>query len=638
MRRWLTYPANRRFRWLWWSQTVSLFGSQVSLVAIPLLAAITLHADAFQMGLLVAVETGVYLLISVPAGVTVDRVDRHRLLLATNLARGAVLLTVPLGAVQHWLTLPFLFLVSAGIGLFSAIFDIAYQSYLPELLASNELIDGNQRVELSESAARTLGPGFAGALIAVCGGAVAVTVDALSYLVASGLLLGARKHADVPVATRDGDAAPPTAAQPAPNEKLAAERPLDRGGMSAGFKIVLSDRALRDTAVSTAIFNLASSAILAVFILFAARDLGLNPTAIGAVLGLGNIGFVVGALTVGFVTNRLGIGWTLTVAGLLGALGTVLLPFATGAMAVIFLCAGRFAGAVAIPWFNVNARALRQGRAPLATLGRVNSVFRLIDWGTLPLGALIGGWLGTAFSLHTTLAFGAVLGIASAAWLVASPIRRARGLEMHRPLTSWGAVARGTITFGHFYRPLRMVARVTAFGDLEIRWPSLAIGGFALQLALFLPPVNVFGTTTPALYVLSCIAVLACVLVNLRIPGMAVMAVGGLSNLLAIVFNGGFMPVAAEAARAAGQGPPTGYVTTIEMTDPTLKPLTDIIVVAWPTPLANVYSIGDVLIFLGLLVTAVWLIRRPAPARLTGPADAADPNASGNRSAVRVGT
>jgi hypothetical protein len=125
--------------------------------------------------------------------------------------------------------------------------------------------------------------------------------------------------------------------------------------------------------------------------------------------------------------------------------------------------------------------------------------------------------------------------------------------------------------------------------------------------------VNVFGPATPILYVLSCAAVLVCVLRNVRIPGLAVIALGGGSNLLVIVLNGGFMPVAAEAARAAGQLPPSGYVTTIDMTSPVLQPLTDIFVVPQPLPLANVYSVGDLLIVIGLSGTLVWTLRKPVP-------------------------
>ena len=613
------YRGNGPFTWLLWSQTISLFGSQVSLVAIPLLAALSLGANAFEMGLLAAVETGAYLLISVPAGVLADRVDRRRLLIASNLGRAGLLLAIPAGAALGSLSLPLLYAVASGVGVLSALFDVTYQSYVPELLAPGDLLKGNQRIELSESAARTAGPGLAGGLIGALGGSVAVIVDAVSYLVASVALLGASRAAkagaaEEPLGRRQETAGPP----PADDDELTPMGRTHGGGAWAGFRIVLRDRVLRDMAISTGIFNLASSAIMAVFILFAARDLAMNAATIGILIGVSNIGFVVGALAVGAVTARFGIGRTLTMSAVLGAIATILLPFASGPTALGFLFGGRFIGALAIPLFNVNARAFRQSRSPLATLGRVNAVFRLIDWGTLPIGALLGGWIGTVYGLYATLAVGGLLGIASAAWLLASPLRHVRGLEFgaeHRrdelsPVPSEARLRLRVRGFGE-----AIADRMAAIGRLHLRWTWLAIAGFALQLALFLPAVNVFGAATPILYVLSCAAVLACVIRNVRIPGLAVIALGGVSNLLVIVLNGGFMPVTAESARAAGQLPPSGYVTTIDMTSPVLQPLTDIIVVPQPLPLANVYSVGDLLIVIGLSGTLVWTLRKPVPSR-----------------------
>jgi hypothetical protein len=220
------------------------------------------------------------------------------------------------------------------------------------------------------------------------------------------------------------------------------------------------------------------------------------------------------------------------------------------------------------------------------------------------------------YGLHTTLAIGGLLGIASAAWLIASPVRQVRGLEVpadlqrrRSPVQTEDLVGPGVaVRVGGI-----VTDRLAALGRLSFRWSSLAVAGLALQLALFLPRVNIFGAATPILYVLSCVAVLACVVRNIRIPGFAIIALGGASNLLAIIANGGFMPVAAEAARAAGQLPPSGYVTTIETASPVLKPLTDIIVVARPLPLANAYSVGDVLIVIGLAGMLVWILRQPTP-------------------------
>ena len=585
----------RPFTWLWASQGVSLLGNQVTLIAIPLLAAVSLRADPFQMGLLAAVETLPYLMFSIPAGVLVDRVDRHRLLIVTNLLRAAILLAVPAGALLGVLSLPLLYAVGFAVGSASVLFDVAYQSYVPDLVEPGELLGGNQRIELSESAARTMGPALGGALVAAMGGAVVIMVDVVSYLVASLALLRAR-----PAKPTDG-----SGSRVATQDR---DRASTNDGAWAGVSIVLHDRQLRDMAASTATFNLASSAIVAVFILFAATEVGMDAGSIGILIGVGNVGFVLGALAVGTVTARFGVGPTLVLSAVLGAAATVMLPFAVGATAAAVLLAGRLVGAFAIPLFNVNARALRQSRTPRAALGRVNAVFRLIDWGTLPIGALLGGWVGNTYGLRAALVLGGVLGVASAAWLVGSPLRSVLRLETDLidethlpqptpprqglPIGPSMLGAAGTVGW-----PLTVTGRLPT-----IRWPWLPIAAVALQLAI-LPPISIpVGDAAPVLYVVSSAAVLACVLRNMRIRGLGLVALGGVCNLAAIIANGGHMPVSPEAARMVGQALASGYTNTAELADAMLKPLTDIIVVAPPLPFANVYSIGDVLIGLGVAI------------------------------------
>jgi MFS family permease len=646
-RRWLTIEGNPAFTWLWWSQTVSIFGNQVTLVAIPLLAALSLKATPLEMGMLVAVETVPYLAFSLPAGVLADRADRRRLMIVSNLARAGLLLLIPASAILGFLGMPWLYLIAFGVGTFSVIFDVAYQSYVPDLLAPGELLTGNQRIELSESAARTIGPGFGGAIVAVAGGAMAIIVDAVGYLLATVALLRARRPAvpeppapEVPAAiipdlgtSREPDkqiglildiwdyVAALEARLAVVEAKLAEQKARALGATSAfaGISIVLKDRVLRDMAASTATFNLASSAIIAVFVLYAATEAAMDPTSIGVLIAVGNVGFVLGALAVGSVTARFGVGPVLVASGLLGAVATMILPFAVGATAAGFLLAGRFVGAFAIPFYNVNARALRQTRAPREALGRVNAVFRLIDWGALPIGALLGGLVGNVFGLRATLVMGGVLGVLSAAWLVWSPLRQVRRLggadevaasadEQHRARWSLPSLvgAAGAIGWSLSY-----VGRLPT-----IRWAGLAIGGALLQFALFLPEVNSrLGSLPPILYVVSSLAVLACLVRNARIPGLAIAAVGGIANLVAIIANGGRMPVDPAAARIVGHVPPTGYTNTVEQLTANLKPLTDIIAVPPPLPFANVYSLGDVLLVVGIAVTVSWalFVRRPGP-------------------------
>jgi MFS family permease len=360
-----------------------------------------------------------------------------------------------------------------------------------------------------------------------------------------------------------------------------------------------------------------------VFVLYAATEVGMDAVAIGTLLAGGNVGFVFGALAVGAATARFGVGRVVVLSTILGAAATVVLPFAVGGAAVGMLLLGRFLGALTIPFYNVNALALRQTRAPREALGRVNAVFRMIDWGALPVGALMGGFIGTVFGLRATLAVAAVLGVVSALWLVASPVRRLRELTAEAPehVAEAGTAVQAPVPVAvpaPTDRPSlagpggAMGWRLSFAGRLpRIEWAPLAIAAALLQGVIFLPAVNVhLAAAPPFLYVLSSAAVLACVLRNVRIPGLVVAALGGLSNLVAVVANGGFMPVDPDAARAVGQTAPGAYTNVVELASPVLKPLTDIIVVPPPLPFANVYSVGDLLIVIGIAVAVFWTLGR----------------------------
>jgi len=395
--------GDRAFRALWLGQSVSLLGSHVSLIVLPLIAAVVLGASVFEVGLLAALETFPYLVASLPAGLLADRVERRLLLVAADVGRAFVLLLIPAAFVSGHLSMPILYVVAVTNGTLSVIFDVAYQSYLPQIVPRDELVMRNQRLELSGAAAQVLGPSLAGYLLAVLGGAVAVLIDAVTYLVSAAAVLAS------------------------PRFRRPMARPFDPGGLwgrlLSGVRLVTRDRILRDLALSTATFNLASSCIFAVLIIFATRDVGVHPAALGLILGVGNVGFVVGALLVGRLSRRLGVGRTLIVGSWLGAMATIVLPFAVGPLAILALFAGRFIGAAGAAIFNVNAYSVRQERAPDAILGRVNATFRFVDWGTLPIGSLLGGTIGTLLGLRYALVFAALLGACSLLFLARSPVR-----------------------------------------------------------------------------------------------------------------------------------------------------------------------------------------------------------------------
>jgi len=402
--------GNRAFGALWLGQTVSALGTQVSMVALPLIAVLVLRVQPFELGILAALETLPYLLLSLPAGVFVDRTDRRRVMVVCDVAR-AIALAVTAGAIATGsLSIGLLCIVALTVGSFSVFFSVAYTSYVATILTSDRLVAGNQRLEVSESGAAVVGPSIGGTVLQLAGGAAATALDGVSYLVSAIAILASR---------------PETAPDPRPPASHIGL--LD--GIGEGLRRVAGDRILRDLAGSTAVLNLGSGMLLAVVVLFATREVGLDAAGFGLVYGLGNIGFIFGALSVGVLTQRVGIGRTFAWSTYVTAAAMILIALAGGGLAALLLLAGRFIGAAATPLFNVNALSLRQARVNDAIMGRVNATFLFIDWGPLPVGSLIGGGLATVFGPRAALIAAAGCGLVSAVWIRWSPASRLTSLE-----------------------------------------------------------------------------------------------------------------------------------------------------------------------------------------------------------------
>ena len=212
-------------------------------------------------------------------------------------------------------------------------------------------------------------------------------------------------------------------------------------GIGEGLRRVAGDRVLRDLAGSTGLFNLGSGMLLAVVVLFATTEVGLDAAGFGLVYGVGNVGFILGALAVGALTERVGIGRAFAWSTYLGAVAMILIALAGGAAGALLLLAGRFVGAVAAPLFNVNALSLRQARVSDEIMGRVNATFLFIDWGPLPIGSLLGGLLASEFGPRVALIVAAGFGVAGAVWVRLSPAARLTSLTLAAGGASAGGVA-----------------------------------------------------------------------------------------------------------------------------------------------------------------------------------------------------
>jgi MFS family permease len=406
---------DRDFLSLWGAATVSQLGSQVTLIALPLVAVLVLDASAFQVALLTAFDFLPFLLFGLPAGVWIDRLARRPVMVATDLGRALVLVTIPLAYAADALTLAQLYVVGFVVGVLTVFFELAATSYLPSLVERERLIDANSKLEVSRSGVFIVGPGLGGALVEALTAPVAIVADAISFL-GSGLLVLAIRTRERWVQARE------------PRRGLRAE-------LVEGLRYVLSHRYLWPIALCTATLNLFWNAAFAVYFVFLARELELEPALIGLVFALGNVGWLGGALLAGGVSSRLGVGWTLAASAFLFGPSAALIALAPESAPLPFLIAAQALGSFAGVLYNITSVTLRQSVTPEALQGRTVGAIRTVVWGVTPLGALLGGVLASLFGLRPTFWVAAVGGAAAALPIVLSSARSLRAMPSPEPVT-----------------------------------------------------------------------------------------------------------------------------------------------------------------------------------------------------------
>ncbi len=399
---------HRDFMRLWASQTVSLFGSQVTNLALPLTAALTLKATPAQMGLLGAAGFAPFLLLGLFAGVWVDRRRRRPIMIAADVGRAAVLALIPVLALLHALRVEQVYAIAFVAGTLTLFFDVAYTSYLPSLVSRERLSEGNAKLEGSASAAGLAGPGLAGVLAQVFSPPLALIVDAVSF-VFSAVFLRSIRVVEAP---------------PAPTTR---EDGVWRG-IGQGLRLLLGNKLTRATVSAAATLVLCSSIGSSVFVLYLTRDLRLPPALVGLVYLAGGLGALPGAVVCGAVTRRIGVGPAIVVGACAESVFKLLILAASGpplvALAVLMV-AETLAGFAAIIW-DINQLSLRQGLTPTRLLGRMNASFRFLVWGMIPLGALLGGFLGVQIGLRATLTVSILGGLLAPLWVLFSPVRSLR--------------------------------------------------------------------------------------------------------------------------------------------------------------------------------------------------------------------
>nr|WP_208383546.1 MFS transporter [Modestobacter marinus] len=395
------------FRQLWAAETVSQVGTQVTLLALPVLAVSLLDATPLEMGVLTALETAAFLLIGLPAGAWVDRWRRKRVLVTADVVRAVVLATLPIAYLLDVLTLGQLFVVAAATGTATVFFDVAYQSYLPALVDRDQLVDGNGKLEASRAVAQVAGPAIAGGLLRVIGAPLLIALDALSFLLSAFFIRRIQRPDTVP--------------------DRAGRRSL-RAEIAEGLSFVVHQPLLRRIVACTGTSNLFSTITTTLLVLYALRRLELPESALGLVFSAGAVGGLVGAATAARFARTVGEGRAIPLAVMVVVPFTALTPLAATGAPLVLLVLGQIGFSWSVVVYNITQVSFRQRLCPPALLGRMNASVRFLVYGTMPLGGLLGGVLGTWLGVLPTLWIAVAGQLLAAGWVVASPLMHMRDL------------------------------------------------------------------------------------------------------------------------------------------------------------------------------------------------------------------
>ena len=404
-------PLSREpdFRRLWGGQAVSVLGSQVTAFALPVLAVVTLDADAGQLGMLRTLEFLPFVLLTLPVGLWLDRHRPRPAMLAANAVRAVVVGAVAIAGLLGSLQIPWLYGAVLVIGAATVVFDVAYLSYLPALVRREQLVQGNSHLAVSDSAAEVGGPGLAGLLVQAVSAPAALLVDAVSYLFS--LLCLTR--------IRTPDRTPPRSAH--------GQTGLRRQ-VAEGLGVVAADRYLRVICLEAFTYNLFTQFGATLLVLYALDDLGLSAGQLGVYVGLGGLGAVAGSVLAPRVIRAIGFGPAFITGTALACAAPVLVPLATAStgLAGWLIAASSLLTGLGVTVSVIGSVTLRQTVSPDHLLGRVNAVMRLASYSALPLGALLAGAIASATSVRIALFIGAGGLVLPVLVLLLSPVRQLR--------------------------------------------------------------------------------------------------------------------------------------------------------------------------------------------------------------------
>jgi MFS family permease len=383
---------SRDFRRVWASLTLTSFGAQITNLALPLTAALLLNATPMQMGILVALETLPFALVSLHAGVLLDRVRKLPVAIALDVWRGAVLMAIPIAAWFGVLSIEILFVVGFLCGVTNVVGGAAYQVLLAQMAGRKRLVEVNAKVSLGEQSAALVGPGVAGALINALTAPFAIAVDAVTFFASALMLRRLEAKYDVPHVHGEGSV---------------------WREIGEGLKLVRGNATLRGLAWLAGLWQVLHHMQIAVLILFAARELNLSPGAIGLAYVGGGVGCLLASATAQRLSIRFGVGPVIVHGLILTALAWQAFGLINGPvwLATLALGAAMLVFDFGAVLYAINYLALRQAITPDRLLGRMTATMRFLTVAVAPLGSLVGGALASAVGLRATLLTVGVLGL-----------------------------------------------------------------------------------------------------------------------------------------------------------------------------------------------------------------------------------
>ena len=395
---------NVGFRRLWCSQTVSVAGDHVGLVALPLVGVLALHAGPARMGLLTAAAWAPSLVFSLHAGAWVDRTGRPReAMIAADVGRAVLLVTVPVAWALGVLTFAQLIAVAFAAGTLGAIATVAYGTVYAALVERERLVEAGVLINASRAGAAVAGPSVGGVLVTALTAPVALLADAASFAASAWWL----------------------------RRLVLRPRAADvSGGLVEGARFIARSAVVRPILAATATLNFFSFAVTALYALYATRTLGVRPSELGLVLGVGAVGGLAGAALTPRIVERVGVGAAFAAGCVLYPAPMLLVPLAGGPHVLVLaaLLAESVGATFGVMIVDITAGAILAAAVPEGLRARMTGAFQLVNYGVRPLGALAGGAFGAGIGMRPTLLVAVGGAVASIFWLLPSPVLRLRAL------------------------------------------------------------------------------------------------------------------------------------------------------------------------------------------------------------------